>query len=299
MNCFEFETRTSEYLDDLLPESLKPQAQQHLESCKKCKERSKRFQTILNQIHNIKKMSVPLRLRSDALQGVRESLPISSRLAQWGAAWGRLPWLPKSLIQTLLISTLIVFSVGIVPEIRYLYEKQTQKKLDGAQLENLAQEFKHLDGRPAAPTQSSLDSTPSTEAQESDGFEGEYESEEEGDSAQSSLKAGRGEIWRFILRSESPREYRSKVVELFKNLQMPTEKREFQGLEVPGGIQFDFLVEREKIGSVKDGLSNLSKGVSESIGLPSGVDSFTWYKNRSKKPLPEGKTRVILWLSQI
>ena len=28
-------------------------------------------------------------------------------------------------------------------------------------------------------------------------------------------------------------------------------------------------------------------------------DAFTWYKNRAKKPIPSGTTRVVIWLSQI
>jgi len=29
------------------------------------------------------------------------------------------------------------------------------------------------------------------------------------------------------------------------------------------------------------------------------VNTFTWYKNRSKKPIPNGTSRVVIWLSQI
>jgi hypothetical protein len=110
-----------------------------------------------------------------------------------------------------------------------------------------------------------------------------------------------GEIWRFYIRTESPRDVRPKIQQLLKSLDLGEYSTNANGLEAPGGIQFDLLVPKANVTPIKQEVDKLAQAILQETGnLNLNLSQvFTWYRSKSKKPIPAGKTRIIIWLSQI
>lgn len=113
------------------------------------------------------------------------------------------------------------------------------------------------------------------------------------------VHVGSSEIWRFILKSDSPHDIRPKIVKILTDLRIPQDTPGLGGVEAPGGIQFDLLVPQSAVNTIKRQLQAMApKAPAELAQTPAG-ETFTWYKNKSKKPLPPQKIRVVIWLSQM
>ena len=120
-----------------------------------------------------------------------------------------------------------------------------------------------------------------------------------GNNDASEVQAGHNEIWRFMIKTDSPHEIRPRIVKLLTELNIPSNTPGIGGTEAPGGIQFDLLVPPEVVGEVKKQLQAMApKAPTELAKTPAG-ETFTWYKNKAKTKLPEHKTRIVIWLSQM
>ena len=141
----------------------------------------------------------------------------------------------------------------------------------------------------------------------SDDYSGEDESESDevassdmGGADDEGLRVGSSEIWRFNLKTDSPHEVRHRIEQILGDLHVPASTPGFGGVEAPGGIQFDLLVPRGIVLELKKQLQKLSpKQVPAEGATVASADNFTWYKNRSKRKIAEGRARVVIWLSQI
>jgi hypothetical protein len=201
-----------------------------------------------------------------------------------------------------------------LPKLRSLYEGRLQKRLDAVNFAEL----------PVTQTSGVPASESDVEAAAVDDFGGE-ESEDDSESAldaggettshtrwegewdsskahsTGSTTAG-AQVWRFSIRTDSPQDMRTKIHDaLIKAGVAPTAKM-IHGFVAPGGIQFDVLA---PVGSVEDLKKTLQEFSDEHAPAddsaasehPYPTDPFTWYRNRSKRPLPQGAARVIIWLS--
>jgi hypothetical protein len=190
--------------------------------------------------------------------------------------------------------------VAIAPHARSLYEKNLEKRLDIFS----SDEINDITTEPGVPLTRGKNADQKT-SETSDEFTGEY-TEENDETAQNDtteitgdeVKVGNAEIWRFVLRTDSPREIRTKVVQLLTDSGINKDTQGFGGIEAPGGIQFDLIVTKGIVGNLKNNLQRLAKTPNEANNQTPFSEAFTWYKNKSKRPVPQGKARVVIWLSQ-
>jgi hypothetical protein len=110
---------------------------------------------------------------------------------------------------------------------------------------------------------------------------------------------GNSEVWRFNLKTDSPLEVRPRIVQVLRGLQIAENTPGIDGVEAPGGIQFDLLVPQASVNTLKKQLQSMApKAPTDQTDSPA-AETFTWYMNKSKRKLPEHKTRIVIWLSQM
>lgn len=213
--------------------------------------------------------------------------------------WQRAPWYWRSGLETLTIGLIAFAVVASAPTLRALYEKGLSRRLEGFDLAAVTTD----DGVPTSPAASSNApgaEEPAASAEDpEDSPENEFEeidAEEEKDSKSSAkpLSVRNSEIWRMSLSVENPATVRPKIISILGTLGLPGNTPGLQGFIAPGGIQFDLLVTKDLVLPLKEKLEELSK---ESSSTPVVRAAFTWYRHRSKKPIPEGRVRVVIWLS--
>ncbi|MDU9705212.1 hypothetical protein, partial [Helicobacter pylori] len=68
---------------------------------------------------------------------------------------------------------------------------------------------------------------------------------------------------------------------------------DLKGLDAPGGVQFNLLVEQARVLELMKALKDLAIQTAEQSNTPK-ENAFTWFKNSSRKPIPAGQTRVII-----
>ncbi len=325
MNCFDWQNRASDYLDGTLMGSVKSEADRHLDSCRECTERFKHYRIILSSISAQPRAELPIPIRKSPLIS---GLPrLGLRLTR--SRWDHIPWYLRTTIEGVGIVFMILLGISTGPKLRVIYERSVE-----ANLEEFTQSFREwresrfqtdedaplTRGKSVAPasaqgTGAAPDALNDT-AQRTDELasgdsdsEGDTSADDDDDATPveggggtndtSDVRVGSNEIWRFMLKTDSPHEMRSKIVRILTDLHIPANTRGLGGIEAPGGIQFDLLVSPDMIAGIKRELQAIApKPPAELANTPAG-ETFTWYKNKSKTRLPDQKTRVVIWLSQM
>lgn len=302
MKCFEWQSHASDHLDGLLEPPEKEQADRHLETCKGCYEKFKHYQLILKSIASQPRSSLPVPIRKSPVSGTLPRLK-QGKISRY--RWEQVPWYLRTTIEALSIVAVILIGISAAPKIRALYERSMEKSLgefDQSSTDLTSEEDPAHGSAPLIRGRTgdtspgaTVDATGST-----DEFSGETEEDETEEEEESNLRVGNSEIWRFILKTDSPHEIRKKVVEILQDLGTPAQTPGLGGIEVPGGIQFDLLLPKTIVTSLKKHLQSTLPKPSEGTADSAMGEPFTWYKskNRGKRTIPEGKTRVVIWLSQ-
>lgn len=302
MNCFEWQNRSSDYLDGTLIGARKQEADEHLDSCLMCMERYRHYRTILEAIASQPRSSLPIPIRKSPLSA---GLPRLDSARITGSRWERIPWYLRTSIEATSIVLVILAGISAGPKLRAIYEKGIE-----ASLSEFSQGLGDLER-----TESGLSAAiplsrgkPGAEAPVSEGDEfasGDGDGDEEESSpdrsqaGESDVRVGSAEIWRFILKTDSPHEFRSKIVEILSVLKVPADTLGLGGIEAPGGIQFDLILAQTIVPSLKKQLQAIAPRTPEELSDSPAGETFTWYKNKSKRQIPAGKTRVVIWLSQM
>lgn len=299
MTCFEWQTRSSDFLDAQLPEAERTEAQSHLDSCPRCSESHKHFRLLLAAIASQPHFSLP--------QAIRKA-PYSALVPRAAAArmtgrfrWENLPWYLRTTVEGGLIVLTILLGISMGPKIRGLYERNIERSLS----EYMEGANESAEGKGAAPAPLSGDQLAQLNSSHNDfgGDEGEDSGEDEEEASAGAgnekVRVGKSEIWRFNLRTDSPQDLHTDVVNALVELGLKPTHEGLKGVVYPGGgIQLDLVVPQSIVSSLKGRLQKLAPRTPEGLsGSPSG-DTFTWYKNKSRRKIPEGQTRVVIWLAQ-
>lgn len=300
MECFGWQNLTSDFLDQKLKADLQKKVDAHVQKCDQCGKRVQHLRLLLNTIHRQPKHPLPIPMRKSPLSA---SLP---RLEMLGRSrWERLPWFIRTGLEGAGIAVLVLAAVALVPTLRDIYERSQERKLDDLILAE-AMIPRDLDSsEPIAPLIRGGSTGTSKDSEE--GFINEFPSgdtlaEEEAKHASEdpNLRVGNSQIWRFNLKTDSPKELRRKVIELLIENEIAQSTPGFGGVEAPGGIQFDILIPKEKVLDLKEGLGRVSQPPRPSLGKAAPLrEPFTWYKSQSRRRIPRGEARVVIWLSQI
>jgi hypothetical protein len=306
MNCFDWQNRTSEYLDGSLMGPAKREADEHLEGCESCNARYNHYRTILGSISSQPRAVLPLSIRKDPLStvaatpegGKKRGLPLRQRARKWLD----LPWWVRIPIEAASIVAVIILAISTGPRIRALYERKIEKSLT-----EFGDDLSSGDTETAASGQLARGNVPAANApaapSAADDFSsGEGDSEAAGDNEEDDtpvVKAGSSETWRFNLKTDSPHDVRTKIVNILTDLKIPSNTPGLQGIEAPGGIQFDLIVPQAVIPDLKQALEKIAPAPPKELEDSPFGETFTWYKRKSKNPLAAGQTHVVIWLAQI
>lgn len=305
MNCFEWQNRASDYLDGILIGSKKQEADEHLDSCSECSERYKHFRLLLSSLSSQPRVSLPISIRKSPFAAI---LPRLDQNPLNRTRWERLPWWVRTLTEATGIVLIILLTISVGPRLRALYERRMEGNLN-----ELSQSFATHEADHETDSTIPLSRGKTAEGEQaadefgSEGDGGETEAVEDTDSAANGalsegdpdIQVGKSEVWRFIVKTDSPRDFRKKVVGILTGLKLDPQTPGLGGIEAPGGIQFDLLIPRNAVpGLMKQLKAAAPPTPAELANSPSG-EIFTWYKNKSKRQIPENRTRVVIWLSQM
>ncbi len=312
MNCFDWNSHSSDYLDGTLMGQQKRDADQHLESCAACQKRFSHYRQLLNTLKT--------QPRAELLHSA-DSPAWYKQTLRWLKAHpnktrSTTPWFIRGSVEGIGMAAALLILVAAVPKLKNIYDNQRQKRLEAF-------------FEPANPPVANRVDAPPLARGQTDVLESEFETDEASDSptqeesapTTGSVPSRPGEIWRFGIKTPSPKEMRPLILKALSSLAAEFPAGKQGGLEAPGGIQFEAWIPSDRTLALKEKLQALadqyaarpgseeqattddndSEKLPDNAPLNTHNAHFTWYKNRSKKLVagPAGKTRVIIWLSQI
>lgn len=290
MDCFEAQNKITDAFDGILPPSTQTRFDLHVASCSECTLKMGRMRELLRILHQQPRAVMPLELREDPLAfPIRRLKKIFSNPK---AVWKQLPVVARLLIEGGSIAAVVVIGIKLGPIAREMYERRMEKQL---QILIAAED---LNGQivPLSRGKSDAeDAELSDEVANDPSLEIDSENSS-GVDVEDEVQVGQGEIWRFNLKTDAPALVRTKILKALKDAGIAENTAGIGGVEAPGGIQFDLVVPRAAIPILKVQLEKLAGSPNENLPFS---ETFTWYKNRSKKPIPSGTSRMVIWLSQI
>jgi hypothetical protein len=300
IDCFEWQSRATDYLDGALLGPEKQEADRHVETCPTCKERNRRYRALLAQVAGQPKATLPPQLRKAPFSAI---VPPTDVARGARSRWERVPWFIRTTIEGTSIVLLILLGISTGPKLRQFYERRIERSIneygDAMTAGEQTSEIPLSRGK----VQTASDQSPGGDEFNGEGGGNEEDSDEASsdDVVGDNLRVGNSEIWRFNLKTDSPHDMRPRIVQALRELRVPADTPGVGGIEAPGGIQFDLYLNKSVILELKRQLQKLAPkpGQSSPDNAFSGTDTFTWYKNKSKRKIPEGKTRVVIWLSQM
>jgi hypothetical protein len=306
MNCFEWQNRASDYLDGALVGAIKTEADEHLDSCRDCQEHHKHYRVIVNSIASQPRSSLPIPIRKSPLAAVLPRLDFATFSR---SRWEQVPWYIRTSVEGAAIILMILVGISTGPRLRAIYDRGIERSLSefSQSLSLGAQDVSGGDAgavplsrsAPANANSNSVASASSGDAPADDFSSSGDDSGENPKDSVDDTRVGNSEIWRFNLKTDSPHEIRPRIVQLLREMRIPDDTPGLGGIEAPGGIQFDLLVPQAAVNPLKKQLQAMApKPPAELADSPAG-ETFTWYMNKSKRKLPEHKTRIVIWLSQM
>lgn len=283
MDCFSWHIGLSDYLDKKLPSSQEQEMRGHLSSCTSCSIRMQHYQRILDRIQkdgtahpqNAQILDLSSQTKSTKTKKKTRFELLRAWTQERIHTWKATPWYVKTSVEALAFTLVLVATFAVVPHLRQRYERGLDRQLEMMDVANLSTSEENI-----ATTNDS-----------------DNEKEETDSSADESspVQVGPSEIWRFNLKTDSPKQARPQVEDLLKRASAETYNTDVSGTEVPGGIQFDVLIPSSQVLSIKTALQEMSKkNFGKEVEQP-----FSWYKSKHKKPLSENNTRVVIWLPQV
>ncbi len=298
LNCFQWRHHLSDLLDENLPKPILNKVQLHLSTCSSCEVSFQRYLQIVAAIRGQDKSRVPEALRNAPLSAVLPQITASQfSLSQWE----KLPWYLRTSLETVGVVLLVLVGISSGPRLKTWYDNSVERKLSDFKLVNpwgdSSKDFSE-DGIPPVDDHSQVAAHSAAESNlvamaDDDELSGENDGE---DSRAGS--SGKSQLWRFTLKTVSPDELRQQVIRTLTGLKIPEKTPGLGGMQVPGGIEFKILLPEGKVPEVKSALQKLAPAITENTKVIPGSETFTWFRVKSKKSIPEGKAQVIIWLSQ-
>ncbi len=286
MDCFGAQNRMTDALDGVLSPKVGKAFERHLAHCTECETMSAHIRELITVLHKQPRSLMSNDLREDPL-----SFPIRrirNILANPRATWKELPVAIRLLAEGVTIASVVILGIRLGPVAREMYEARMERRLQSM----IAAEDQSNRAVPLSRGKSEGD-----DSDLSDEVANESDSDSSaGVDVADEVQVGKAEIWRFNLKTDAPTIVRGQILKALKETGVSEKTPGIGGVEAPGGIQFDLMVPQTVIGPLKSQLERLAGTPSENLPFS---ETFTWYKNRSKKPIPNGMSRVVIWLSQI
>ncbi len=307
MNCFEWHSKSSDYLDCTLVGTAKQDADRHLDECPECFERYRHYRTLLSTLATQPRSALPVQIRGTgdfAAPRTRRRPTFRSLFKRWQ----NLPFAVRVVTESCAIILLVIGGVNLAPRLTRISDQGLESTFEEL-LNFTKRDSTAEDGTTArkAP-EPTLSLAPGETADDAFSHEDFADSEEGGDSEAEdaaplpAAKAGqpnaRSEVWRFSFKSVTLDELSGQIEKtLGEKYHASLRSRHGpKGLRVPGGIQFEFLLASAQVANLKTDLEALAPK-----GAVSGESNqpFSWFKSRPKNPLPAGWSSVVIWVSQL
>ena len=335
MSCFQWQNHVADYLDGNLAEPQLHQAEEHLETCKDCTEHLKHYRQIIAAIANQPRSVLPAAIKKAPL-ALPLAPPLSR--AEFSflslSRWQKIPWYFRTLLEGLATIAVITIGISSAPKLKDWYEKRSSDAHNSSESKSTllsSMEPEETDLALPLPLQQKKLAVTVTPGSDQDGMSvhplrhpddelaGENENESESSTTESrsvpnstlshrsgsspglspnvdkdSIRIGSSQLWRFTLKTVSPDELRPRVILALRKLNIPADTPGLGGNQVPGGIEFDLILAQSFVPEIKHALQRLAP---ESIA-ETEPGTFSWYKVHSKRKIPDGKSQVVIWLSQ-
>ncbi len=209
--------------------------------------------------------------------------------------------LPIGVRFTLESSAILVGLMGllwIIPEVRNRYENSIQKRINDYLIESSLLDAPAPDGTSKTPKAPVILETP----EDSKEHDLVNKSSSEEPTTRKQPKVNEGETWRFSFTGASTNEIEDGIINTLKKIPADGAKP----ITVPGGIQFDFVLETDRLITLKNTLETMvgdlqRKSItSKSKQIASSVN-MSWYKKRNMgtRKIPSAHVQVIIWISTL
>ncbi len=315
-NCSQLENSICDLIDGTLRPVVRENALKHLDNCPACQKYFKHLQSIMTALKNIKRHPLPVHL-AQTKRPENSSQLLKLQLRRISES-GRFKLLTRTVIEGTTLCAVIIAGFAILPKIPSLFVKKSSSEVWNYELKDLLSPNQNSPSKDKqAAIQSAAIINPTGGMNLIDDHESVDEFEEDAvDEAESEdiskIIAKSGEIWRFNFKSHTPSELKTRVITRIEKLSNHLNQKDFKISEVPGGIQIDLIAPTKVTQDIfndltRDGADQLLRASADqkTTKLTAGIltssegSEFTWYRNKSKKPIPQGSARIVFWLSQI
>ncbi|MCC7441994.1 MAG: hypothetical protein IT285_10185 [Bdellovibrionales bacterium] len=250
---------------------------------------------ICDVIRGWPRVHLPEEIRKAPLSAVAmaaASAPVGA--AQTRSPWQKAPWFIRSGAEAIGLAVVILGVVALVPKMRQLYERNLEDQLATFRSEDLSLDL-DTDFATEQPEliDETIDENPTVESTEPDVATAEKTAKPV------RIEVGNSEIWRFNIKTPSPGDLRPKITQMLLDLAVPPDTKGIQGIEAPGGIQFNLFIPKEIVAEAKTRLERLAAPPAGTDSASSITSDFTWYKIKSRKNIPKGQAQLVVWIQRV
>lgn len=288
IDCFTWQNHLSAFLDGDLSDPDRKSAEEHLSSCKKCTERNKHYRLVLSTLGGMPRAALPTPLKKAPLS---LTIPRMEAARMGRSRWDQVPWYLRVPLEGTGIVLIVLLGITAAPRVRKVYETSLERSLlefteglsngefsfRSATRPPLPQTLPQTSGTNAEPGADTQEDTPPVPAPYA--------------AKTGPVKVGKGELWRFIVKTESLEETGKKVTQILLDLKLPKDTPGINGESRPFVINFDLEVPSSVVSDLKVRLEELAPSG------PSGAP-FTWFKVKWKRKLPPDYSRVAIFVQQ-
>lgn len=207
-----------------------------------------------------------------------------------------LPMGVRFLIETSFILISLLLLLWFIPEMRNRYETSIQARINEYLIESALLDAPAPEGTSKEPKAPLAQENANSDAQEAI-----TKSSSEAPAQKRQPKVNEGETWRFSFTGSATNEMEAGILESLRTLKVGEQRP----LNVPGGIQLDFVLETSKLLSLKEQLeSTVTELQRKSVVAqtsPLAFANMSWYKkkNMGTRKIPPGHVQVIVWISTL
>jgi hypothetical protein len=292
--CFQFQNKILDHLENTLPEKDKISLKKHIQECKNCHYDHLKFKEIIDCIQKID-VETPSYCKSlFFLSPWNKENILNFQFSKPWIHWNQLPLLSRLFFEFITTVGCIFLGISSFHKINSFYIESFNAYSHHLQEETLKESL-----------QSEMPLTLTTQMATKKPTNEMSLISKEILSSEKRREATNSELWRFTLKTVSPEELRPFIVGALKNVGVASNTPGIQGTEVPGGIEFDLILSPTLIAPIKKALPQvLKKFTDKNLSLSSSTrfyysnNNFSWYRVKSKEKLPEGRSQVIIWVSQ-
>jgi hypothetical protein len=202
----------------------------------------------------------------------------------------------RFLIETCIVLVFLLGLLWVIPEVRNRYETSIQKRINDYLIESSLVDSPAPDGTSKAPR-----IVPATPLEPAEDEEPITKSSSEAPSQKRQPRVNEGETWRFSFTGSGTSEIEQAILDVLKKLGAESPKP----INVPGGIQFDLILEVENLLKLKGQLETATTGLQKkTLSNPTATSTFanmSWYKkkNMGTRKVPSAHVQVIIWISTL